>query len=93
VRVDYAMGTAVYLKRIFTLNTINMWLTKKQSIKIFTFKNVVDKLDNSSLAKLVQPEQKQYTTKEFNEWHKYIRKQVNKLSYDKRNTANSKQKA
>lgn len=86
------MGTAVYLKRIFTLKNINMWLTKKQPIKIFTFKNVVDKLDNGNLAKVVQPEQKQYTTKEFNNWHTYISKELKKLSYDRSNRKSKKQK-
>ena len=70
-----------------------LFKSKKNPTKLFIFANVAEKLDNNE--RLLVTPQKEYNTKEFNQWHTYIRKELKKLSYnhDRRNRKSSKQKA
>ena len=67
---------------------------KKQPIKMYEFKNVVEKLDSIDNKPLFNLPQKEFSTKEFNAWHLYIRREVKKFKYnDRDNRKSSKQKA
>ena len=70
-----------------------LFKSKKNPTKMYIFANVAEKLDNPE--RLLNTPQKEYNTKEFNQWHTYIRKELKKLSYnhDRRNRKSSKQKA
>ena len=70
-----------------------LFKSKKNPTKMYIFANVAEKLDNNE--RLLVTPQNDFNTKEFNNWHTYIRKELKKLSYnhDRRNRKSSKQKA